>query len=332
MDLNNKILSIIVPVYNVEQYISACLDSLYKQGVDEGLYEVVVVNDGTPDRSMNIVNQYASEHTNIKIIQQENGGVSVARNNGIKHAAGKYITFLDADDEIYPGILENVFEFLEINVPDVLVMRSIKHYIKDVVQECYRWDHLFSSGEYGTGLEIFSRGYTRSSVCGGVYLRDFIVQNQIRFPAGIKNGEDAIFYCLCDLCSAKTQFFDMNFYMVKERVNSASTTFSKRRLEETTASLDYIKKLLLDERFQGETGQKRLYHRLYGFLSMLIYNTVCTRNVDYNFLSEELQMGKYLPIRYIPSWKVWILNAFPYCFYLSSVVKYQILAKWFRVL
>lgn len=111
MDLNNKILSIIVPVYNVEQYISACLDSLYRQGVDEGLYEVVVVNDGTPDRSMNIVNQYVSEHTNIKIIQQENGGVSVARNNGIKHATGKYITFLDADDEIYPCILENVFDF-----------------------------------------------------------------------------------------------------------------------------------------------------------------------------------------------------------------------------
>lgn len=141
------------------------------------------------------------------------------------------------------------------------------------------------------------------------------------------------FFIVCVICALrKPNSLIWTFTWWKNGINSASTTFSKRRLEETTASLDYIKKLLLDERFQGETGQKRLYHRLYGFLSMLIYNTVCTRNVDYNFLSEELQMGKYLPIRYIPSWKVWILNAFPYCFYLSSVVKYQILAKWFRVL
>lgn len=93
-------LSIVIPVYNVEPFIRGTLESIYKQGVDESLFEVIVVNDGTPDNSMAIVEMFADAHTNLAIINQKNQGLSAARNSGIKVAKGDYIWVVDSDDSI----------------------------------------------------------------------------------------------------------------------------------------------------------------------------------------------------------------------------------------
>ena len=93
-------LSIVIPVYNVEPFIRGTLDSIYKQGVDESLFEVIVVNDGTPDNSMAIVEMFADAHSNLAIINQKNQGLSAARNSGIKVAKGDYIWVVDSDDSI----------------------------------------------------------------------------------------------------------------------------------------------------------------------------------------------------------------------------------------
>lgn len=93
-------LSIVIPVYNVEPFIRGTLDSIYKQGVDESLFEVIAVNDGTPDNSMAIVEMFADAHTNLAIINQKNQGLSAARNSGIKVAKGDYIWVVDSDDSI----------------------------------------------------------------------------------------------------------------------------------------------------------------------------------------------------------------------------------------
>lgn len=91
-------LSIIIPVYNVEQYIRRCLDSIYCQNIDEEQFEVIVVDDGTPDNSMVIVEEFALSHQNMTVIHQNNEGLSVARNTGLKNARGEYIWFVDSDD------------------------------------------------------------------------------------------------------------------------------------------------------------------------------------------------------------------------------------------
>lgn len=93
-------LSIVIPVYNVEPFIRATLDSIYKQGVDESLFEVIVVNDGTPDNSMATVKTFAVAHTNLAIINQRNQGLSAARNTGMRVAKGDYIWVVDSDDSI----------------------------------------------------------------------------------------------------------------------------------------------------------------------------------------------------------------------------------------
>ncbi len=110
MKNENPTLSIIIPVYNVEQYVDGTLESIYSQMFDENLFEVIVVNDGTPDGSMDIVAKYAEHHKNLKVVNQKNQGLSVARNNGLEVAQGEYVWFVDSDDQIMPGSLEYLTE------------------------------------------------------------------------------------------------------------------------------------------------------------------------------------------------------------------------------
>lgn len=105
-------LSIIVPVYNVEQYIDICLNSIYSQNVEENCFEVIVVNDGSPDASMSIVARYARKHSNFRMLNQENQGLSMARNNGFDIALGKYVWFVDSDDWLSENSLATLLNLI----------------------------------------------------------------------------------------------------------------------------------------------------------------------------------------------------------------------------
>lgn len=107
------LVSIIIPVYNVEQYIEQCLSSIYAQDISEDIFEVIAVNDGTPDNSMSIVKKKASKHKNLVIINQENQGLSIARNNGFKVAKGEYVWFVDSDDTLLPESIDRVLTALK---------------------------------------------------------------------------------------------------------------------------------------------------------------------------------------------------------------------------
>ena len=91
-------LSIIVPVYNVEKYVRPCIESIFKQGLDDADFELIIVNDGTKDHSMEMIADIIQQHNNITVIHQENQSLSVARNNGIAAAKGEYILMPDSDD------------------------------------------------------------------------------------------------------------------------------------------------------------------------------------------------------------------------------------------
>lgn len=103
-------LSIIVPVYNVEPYIERCVRSLEQQNIPKQEYEIIIVNDGTQDQSIQIINKLRLEYPNIVLIEKENGGLSSARNYGLKYAQGEYIWFIDSDDYIEPNILNSILE------------------------------------------------------------------------------------------------------------------------------------------------------------------------------------------------------------------------------
>ena len=109
MDSNTILLSIVIPVYNVKQFLRDCLDSMFAQNVPKSSYEIICVDDGSTDGSGAILDSYAQAADNMTVIHQENGGVSKARNAGLDHAVGQYIWFVDADDFIAADILRSVF-------------------------------------------------------------------------------------------------------------------------------------------------------------------------------------------------------------------------------
>ena len=118
--------SVIVPVYNVEKYLEKCLDSLVNQTLKE--IEIIIVNDGSPDNSQKIIDRYAKKHKNIKAYIKENGGLSDARNYGIKKATGEYISFIDSDDYIANDMLEIMYNKAKNNRLDIVVCDTINVY------------------------------------------------------------------------------------------------------------------------------------------------------------------------------------------------------------
>ena len=131
-------LSIIFPVYNVEKYVRKSFESIFKQGFDDADYEVIIVNDGTKDRSMEMIADIISQHKNITVINQENQGLSVARNKGIKVAKGEYILMPDSDDLLIENSLKPLLEKaletkVDLVVADFLTMtdEEIENFYKE---------------------------------------------------------------------------------------------------------------------------------------------------------------------------------------------------------
>ena len=179
-------LSIIVPVYNVEKYIHACMESIFKQGLDEECFEVIIVNDGTEDRSMEMIADIISQHKNIIVINQENQGLSVARNNGIAAAKGEYILMPDSDDLLIENSLSPLVEIaistkVDIVVADFLVMSDEEiDNLHDIKQNDIKVKE--KTGEQLTLEDLNPR---QCYVWRSLFRRNFILNNSISFFPGV---------------------------------------------------------------------------------------------------------------------------------------------------
>ena len=114
-------LSIIVPIYNVAPYLRKCVDSLLTQDISD--YEIILVDDGSPDECPQICDEYVEKYDSIRVVHQENEGLSAARNSGVKVAQGDYIMFVDSDDYLQPNVLGALMEQVERDNLDVLRFR-----------------------------------------------------------------------------------------------------------------------------------------------------------------------------------------------------------------
>ena len=154
-------LSIIVPVYNVEKYIRRCIESIFSQGLDDTCFEVIIVNDGTEDRSMDIISDVISQHKNIKVINQENQGLSVTRNNGIATARGEYFLMPDSDDLLIYNSLPFLLEQALSSKADMVIADFIKLYDEEV--EHFQIDSIKQKGTKiieKTGKELLLEAFS----------------------------------------------------------------------------------------------------------------------------------------------------------------------------
>ena len=216
MNSKNKLVSLIVPVYNVDEYLPICLDSIERQ--DYSQLEVILVDDGSTDNSGNICDKFAKEmHIfTVKVIHQKNSGVSAARNQGIKLATGKYLAFIDSDDYVSPEYISKMYLAMKKFDADYVVSRiqqpdeelSIK---KDI--------QVLETSEIKERLKI------RGSVCGKLYVTDLIQCNSLEFPLNQKSAEDTIFNLRYIPLTRRMVFIPDNLYFYIQRNNSATHSF-----------------------------------------------------------------------------------------------------------
>lgn len=175
-------ISIIIPVYKVEKYLRRCLDSIIQQTF--AAWECILIDDGSPDNSGKICDEYAEKDTRFKVIHQENGGVSVARNTGLNMAEGDWISFIDPDDWIEPDMYEIAYNRAEKDELDLIqwnyVIEKNKNHIKKHLDEKY-----FSYQD--------AEKYWLSVCWNKLIHRHLIFDNGFRFPIGVAMGEDKVF-------------------------------------------------------------------------------------------------------------------------------------------
>ena len=282
-------LSIIIPVYNVEKYIASCLDSVYNQNTSEEMFELVVVNDGTPDNSMSVVQQYATIHSNIKIINQTNGGVSKARNAGIDNASGDYITFLDSDDELASGSLESFFSQNHDSDIFVLNLGSNKRNTYS-----YEWRGIVDNNAQYSGAELFSKyHYFRGSVCAAIYSKAFLTRHSIKFPLNVPNGEDTIFFVHCQSKASSIKFIDADFYLINEVIGSASRSkYTIEKAEKAKNGLAYIDSLISE----NCDNQNMLHYLKYQIISNYI-NVLVKSGFPASTMYLQPSIKSFLPIK-----------------------------------
>lgn len=261
----NKIkISVIVPIYNVEKYITGCMDSLVSQAFDN--YEIIAVNDGTPDNSMKYVYELEQKHPNIKICERENGGLSAARNTGIEHASGKYIMFCDSDDELQTNCLQMLYDEAEKNNLDMLLYDAECIYDEIVGQgksdnpymRCNITEKVLDGGRMLE--ELLEKGKYTASACLYLMKRDFLIQNKLKFYEGILH-EDELFTPVAIINTERIEH--RNWLIYKRHFRDGSIMTSNNMDKRMKSFAVVIKELTRFMNCELETiNEKKFFKRL----------------------------------------------------------------------
>lgn len=255
-------LTIIIPAYNAEKYISCCLNSIFKQNIKFS-YEVIVINDGSIDNTLNIINSFR-DNKNLVIISQENAGISATRNKGLEVASGKYIMFLDSDD-----LLEN-------NSINLLLSEALENNI-DIVEGNYLFYYEDNSTVSGKPkwtekffIDLISNKYFISKIqgfpWGRIYSRDLWAN--VNFPLNF-DYEDSIIQLTIFQKASTFVYIPNNIY--KYRITKSSIS---SRLKGTEKSLDsyFVLKYIIDQnKLIGLEMDSHFYKLILKHLGYLLY-------------------------------------------------------------
>ena len=227
-------LSIIIPVFNVEQYISECLDSCLNQNITD--YEIICINDGSTDSSLHILKEYSAKFSNVVLINKKNEGVSVARNAGLDVSRGEYVMFVDADDLIQRKTLGRI--------KDVLSKKNSKRLTIGVYEA--RDDEI---------REVFYSNKApdpnRNSVYvwSSIYKKNIIDEHNIRFIRGVTHGEDILFLNdYCNFCKEYDSFPHTVYYYRRNPKCATNTSIRQNLINCINSEFDLVE--LMKRRYQ----------------------------------------------------------------------------------
>ncbi len=211
--------SIITPVFNAEKYIGKCIESVLSQTLP--YFELLLVDDGSPDNSGKICEEYAIKDKRIKVIHKENGGVSSARNHGLANATGNYVIFLDADDLLSGDALQTCHEQITEHNLDMLQF-SIKGINSDNTPNKKKSIRRNTTGVLSS-IEYLRKGELQVCAGGSCIKREIIERNALRFNTGIKLAEDQLFILSCISNCNRLLFYDKELYFYLANPTSATS-------------------------------------------------------------------------------------------------------------
>lgn len=251
-------ISVIIPIYNQEKYLSDCLDNIINQSFRD--IEIICINDGSTDNSLEILEDYALKEERIRIITQENQGLAATRNRGIEIANGKYVYFIDSDDYLESTALEKLHDLSEKLDPD-FIMFKLNNFDEGsgepIIDDYYTMPHL----KERVGDNLFNYDDVSDfalklavNVPGNFYNREFI--NDLRFPEGLL-FEDNVFFTNALFKATKIYFYDEFLYHRRVRENSLSRSLSLDTIEITDILLD------LCEEYCHPHHKRELYYRIF---------------------------------------------------------------------
>lgn len=258
----SKKVSLIIPAYNAENSISRAIDSVLNQ---KYIHEIIVVNDGSKDSTLSILNEYSKLHNKLRVIDQKNSGASHARNVGLDEATGDYISFLDSDDYLIEDTIQKNLDELVETKSDIIMysynrvemtndkFKIIQHVNKDTVIDLNA-DCLF--------LETLIQNVSFNHLWNKIYKREIIEKNKIRFDRKIILGEDYIFNIAYIESSTRLLLSSRISYNYVETKGGLTKKFYCNKFKELSyareATLSVIKKYQLDESIYYNTVIRNL--------------------------------------------------------------------------
>lgn len=223
------LLSIIVPTYNSAVFLPACLDSILNSGMPATDYEIIIVNDGSNDNSQAVAEEYSGKFSHVQVYNQNNRGLSGARNSGLAIAKGDYVWFVDADDEVDAGLLSVLSVLKERKSLDIfgVILQEVNEAKQPVKLACSQ--DILPHNVVLSGREAVIMGYNPSSACALIMRRGFLKENDLKFKVGITH-EDVEFTYRAVAKAKAVIFSDMILYYYFRRGDTMSTPHDDARL------------------------------------------------------------------------------------------------------
>lgn len=239
----DTLISIIVPVYNVEKYVSSCIESLVQQSYKN--IEIILINDGSTDNSLSVCKSLALLYTNIILIDQENQGLSETRNTGISHAKGKYIAFIDSDDIVHKDFVLTLHS--AIGEASIAICRLKKFGQNDPVSLLTKLNEFliisYSGEEANSLLYDQDKGMAMAVATNKLFSKE--IWKTIKFPKDRYHEDIAIIYLLYDQAKS-VKFIDAELYFYRTRNDSITSKRSFKSIKDEYKALseqiDFFKK------------------------------------------------------------------------------------------
>lgn len=216
---NDIKVSVIIPVYNGDKYIACCLNSIINQSLKD--IEIICINDGSTDNTLNIIQNYSKFDNRIKIINKEtSGSASAGRNCGIKNSKGKYIYFIDNDDLISNNYLENMYKKAEEENADIVISDNINSfYENDLKKQKSYIKEPFENGIYDVTPSYIEKRHTNSLPWSKLYKREFIIKNNLNFPEKYIYEDEYFYFTLMPFLKKAVQY-NCGMYYYRQRKSS----------------------------------------------------------------------------------------------------------------